>query len=173
MALVGRAIDLSWACDNSYSGETDELATIGKSVEYDYGLELAIRESQPTSGGEAKRDSPAPPMDIMRPGGGLGLVVGMMAEFVTANASGTLVDNSFDFTDGFHRAANNSGRCQHVAEGFRLVKVGGRHFQVLVESGPLANFLAEEFGVSFVDGDAIALATMRLDARCYQEDSNP
>lgn len=22
MALVGRAIDLSWACDNSYSGET-------------------------------------------------------------------------------------------------------------------------------------------------------
>lgn len=60
-------------------------------MEYDYGLELAIRESQPTSGGEAKRDSPAPPMDIMRPGGGLGLVVGMMAEFVTANASGTFV----------------------------------------------------------------------------------
>lgn len=65
-------------------------------MEYDYGLELALRQSQlaASAGGDEEEQGSAAsssPTDVMRPGGGLGLVVGLLVEYVTRDASGAVV----------------------------------------------------------------------------------
>ncbi|CAN0074314.1 unnamed protein product, partial [Scytosiphon promiscuus] len=65
MGLVGRALDVRWASQNSFPGTLVDLAAICESVEYDVGAEILISESLQGASSEEVG------ADMMRPGCGL------------------------------------------------------------------------------------------------------